>query len=340
MQVRPRFLHGPLLASGGVALLLLAAACNDGKASNGSAGADAALASDATVAPKPVDAAVVTAAEAGPTLADALLGQDDAAAGELMELHAYRHHGLVRFVSLGLDTIGVPAERVSQIEALQRDLDAATAPARASERALLLALASGVEAGNVDPATVAPLLADFTRVSNQRVPTADALDRVHTTLLPAERAALADKVLAHWTLSRTANAMDDEGRGRLARLRADLGMSAEQTERVRVSLHAMPPLTDDASSIKLGFDADTRMQAFAAAFPAVRFDAKSLAAGDVADGRVASAEATRMVRLLEAATPTLTSPQRLQLAARLRDHAGEADTTPAPVTAPIMGRTK
>jgi len=64
---------------------------------------------------------------------------------------------------------------------------------------------------------------------------------------------------------------------------------------------------------------EAHVQAFATAFAADSFDAKSIKSN--ANGHLASRGATRMALFYETVAPLLTAEQRTKLAAELREHA-------------------
>jgi len=325
MTLRP--LAAACLAS---ALLPLLAACDDTHAPSGAAGVDA-----------PPSAGPVSSADARQPVGadsarvDVFHEADEAGAFEILEMHAYSHDGVTRFITWSLDTLGVPAPRVAAVDALERDLDAGMAPVRAAEKALVLALADGVAAGKIDARAMDAALAHFDAVSTARGGTAEILKRLHAALTPAERSALADKVAAHYELSRDAGDESRERTGRVARLAEQLGLDAPRVEKIRARLRAALPPGSEESRAALGREVDARMLAFQRAFTAETLDVRTIAGGDAVDARLATAGATRMVHFFEIVSPELTPAQRVDLASRMRDRA--TDKNPLPLMPPPGG---
>ena len=282
--------------------------------SAGPAVAPAAPAPPAAVAPAP-SAPVVAAPSAGST--------PDEAAVSLSEHHRHHHHGgVTSFVAMSLATLGADPAKREAIEKIQSDLNARLAAGRDAEKTLLTGLADGIAAGKIDPvaadAAVVRLAAASSAAHNS---SADSLNELHALLSPAERAALVDKVRAHWHVWRNVNLeADPSGRGpgsRLADLAEELALTPDQVEKISAGLK------NSLSGWHEKFDpaeVEAHVSAFAAAFVTSPFDAMSLRGGPGADGHLAAQGASRMVLFYEAVTPQLTPDQRTQLADDLREH--------------------
>src|ERR1019366_1403035 len=154
---------------------------------------------------------------------------DDAAAG-LMEHHRQHHHGGVTlFIAMSLDTLGVSPEQHAAVEKIRTDLHARMEPAHTAEQNLAATLADGLAAGSIDAAKVDAAVAQVTAAAAAvHDASADALNELHTVLTPPQRAALVDKVEAHWAIWQKANAEEtdpakSEG-GHLATLATELGL--------------------------------------------------------------------------------------------------------------------
>jgi Spy/CpxP family protein refolding chaperone len=247
---------------------------------------------------------------------------DDVAAG-LMEHHRYHHHGgLTLFIAMSLDTLGIPPEERVTVEKIRADLHTRMEPARVAEQSLLTSLADGVAAGSIDAAAVdagvARVVAAAEAVHDASV---DALNQLHGVLSPPERAALVDKVEAHWAVWQKANP-DETGAGQadrtdLGRLTADLELRSDQVDTIRANLGTgmkdLPKI--DAPEV------EAHLRAFDAAFRSDSFDAKALPAGGRANAHLVGWGAARMARVVESISPVLTPDQRTALAERLREHA-------------------
>jgi Spy/CpxP family protein refolding chaperone len=248
---------------------------------------------------------------------------DDDAMSGLMEHHRFHHHGgLTLFVAMGVDTLGLPADRKAAVDKLGADLHAQMAPASHAEQTLLGILADGVAANNLD---VAKIDAAVMQVAAAAAAVYDAsttqLDQLHAALTPMERAALVDKVESHWAVWQQANgeAIDaaTADNGHLAALTDDLGLTADQVSKTRVSLSdnlkAVPRIdTTEIAGV---------LRAFGVAFRGEQFDAKSLAGAGAANAHMASWGAAYLAHFVEAVTPVLTPNQQSKFSDQLREHA-------------------
>jgi Spy/CpxP family protein refolding chaperone len=249
-------------------------------------------------------------------------------AAELRAIHRHTHaRGFVGFIFMSLDSLGVAPEQEAQIQKIKADMQTKMHPAHEAEAALLNVLADGVAAGTIDAAKVDAASAKIAEVSVQVDDiTADELNKLHAVLNPPQRAALADKVEAHWLIWHKANAEEEnhpnqemEG-GQIHHLAQLLGLSADQVQKVDTSFTAS--MKDFTARSK--FDpksAEEHLHGFITAFAAEAFDAKTLQTWDKADSSIASWGATRMVRMYQAMTPVLTPDQRTKLAGILKTHA-------------------
>jgi Spy/CpxP family protein refolding chaperone len=268
-----------------------------------------------------------------PATAASGLADDDDRTADLNDYHRHHHQGgVTAFIALSLDTLGLPPEQRAIGAKIQSELFARMAPARAGEQAVLTALADGLAAGAIDKARVDAALAELERASGQ-VPeaTADALNQLHAALTRPQRAALVDKIWAHWAIFQEASEGElvgtvQKGRsaGRLADLATDLGLSADQVAKIGASFHALMLPTSGLSESAI----DVHL-ARLAAFGGDTFDARTLSGARDADARVASRGAARMALFYEAAAPLLTPEQRAKLAILLREHATHDDAASA-----------
>lgn len=251
--------------------------------------------------------------------------EDDATSADLKAHHRHHHHGgFAMFILMAADTVGVTPEQQAAVDKIKADLHAKMGPAHDAEKALLLTLADGVAAGNIDTAKVDAAVAQVSAAAGQvHAATADAVNQLHAVLRAEQRAALVDKVEAQWMLWRTANAdeataHEHEQGGRIAHMQEALSLSADQVEKIKTGFAAQ------MASVQGKFDpaeAEAHMKAFGAAFTADTFDSKSLTTADGTNAHMATWGATRMVRFYETVSPTLTPEQRTKLAEMIREHA-------------------
>jgi Spy/CpxP family protein refolding chaperone len=251
---------------------------------------------------------------------------DEVAAG-LTEHHRHHHHGGVTLlIALSLDTLGISPEQRPAVEKIRRDLHARMEPARAAQQRLAATLADGVAAANLDATTVDAAIAQVSAAAaTVHEASTDALNQLHAVLTPPERAALVDKVEAHWSVWQKANAEETgpanpEG-GRLAMLTTDLGLTQDQVDKIRAGfgqrMKAVPRL--DPQEIA------THIQAFGDAFRSEKFDAKTLTGASGANAHLAGWGAAHLAHFIEAVSPVLNSDQRAEFAQRLREHSAHGN---------------
>jgi Spy/CpxP family protein refolding chaperone len=256
--------------------------------------------------------------------ADAVgLNTDDSTA-DLAEHHRHHHHGgFAMFIAMSLDSIGTTPDQQASIMKIQAEMHAKMEPAHDAEKQLLMVLADGVAAGQVDQAKADAAVQQLATASGGvHDAVADSLNALHQTLTPPQRQALVDKVESHFEVWHQANMPADAATrakhgGHLAELSTALSLQPDQVEKIHAAYTA-------AMSSVPKFDraeADAHLKAFAAAFTADTFDAHSLSTGGAVNAHMATWGATRMVRLYAAAAPVLTPEQRTKAADELRSNA-------------------
>jgi hypothetical protein len=161
------------------------------------------------------------------------------------------------------------------------------------------------------------------------VATTDALTKLHDALAPVERAALVDKVRAHWEVWHRVNADEkatsNEKGTHLAELSRLLSLAPDQLDTITKALSADVPVTPQTDPKAV----EAYIQAFGTAFQSDKFDAKSLATtATAAAGHVARHGGARLARFCEAVTPVLTPLQRGELAAHLRERLNDQHAAP------------
>ncbi len=262
-----------------------------------------------------------------PVAAAGTVAADDDPMASLKEYHRFHHHGGVTlFVAMSLDTLGVSPDQQAAVERIRTALHAEMEPARVAEQSLVNALADGLAAGTIDPATVEAAVMKVT-VATAAVHDASAtsLNELHRILTPAQRAALVDKVESHWAVWQRANAESGPAAGdddHIAVLTRDLGLTADQAAKLRAGLGEGTKLVPRLDPQEVA----AHLHSFGDAFRSEAFDAKSLATASDANRQVAGWGAAHLAHLVEAALLVLTAEQRAELAQRLREHASHAAT--------------
>jgi len=265
--------------------------------------------------PPPPAVAVAPAPVVTPA-APAKVAVHDEAGDEVLEQHRHHHHGgVTMFIAMALDTLAVSPSERAQVEKIQGVLADWMASAQDAERNVLATLADGVQAGSLDPAKVDASLAQLARASGAiHAGTVASLTKLHDVLTPLERATLADKVQAHWTVWGRVNGASTH-ESSIAEMTEILALTPEQAEKIRASVTAMP-----GAAVFDTKEVDAHIHAFETAFEAGTFGAKSLPLAATDDARLATAGAGYIARFCEAATPLLNADQRTKLAAHLREH--------------------
>jgi Spy/CpxP family protein refolding chaperone len=295
----------------GASLALVA--CDE--TSSGSSGA-AASASGAGASSTASAAAAASASAAAAASAEAHeTAEAESAADDLHSYHRHHHHGgVMQFITMAIDTMGLDAAKKAQVEKIQSDLTEKMAPSRVAEREVISALADGIAAGKIDTARVDAAIA--------KEGTASA--NIHTASMDAV-----------WQKVNTNEKPDSKDKGsHLDHLTKMLTLTPDQVDKITKALaaDAPAPAQNDPKPV------DAYVTAFATAFTADKFDPKSLAApATAAAGHMARNGGARMARFYEAVTPVLTADQRTKLAAHLRErlndhHAEPATSAPAPAT--------
>jgi Spy/CpxP family protein refolding chaperone len=229
-------------------------------------------------------------------------------------------------VALSLDTLGISPEERPAVEKIRRDLHARMAPARAAQQRLAAALADGVATAKLDATTVDAAIAEVSAAAaTVHDVSTDALNELHAVLTPPERAALVDKVEAHWSVWQKANAEETDPSNpegsRLAMLTTDLGLTQNQVDKIRAGLSAgmkaVPRLDPQ--------EVATYIRAFGDAFRSEKFDAKALTGANSANAHLAGWGAAHLAHFVEAVSPVLTPEQRAEFARKLGEHTSHSN---------------
>jgi Spy/CpxP family protein refolding chaperone len=241
--------------------------------------------------------------------------EEDVMAG-LVEHHRHHHHGGVTLlIAMSLDTLGLSPEQKPPVERIRSVLLARMEPARAAEQNLLGTLADGLAVGVPDPAKADAAVAQLTSAAASiHDASTDALNQLHSALTPPQRAALVDKLEAHWSVWQRANTDESD---HLTQLTMDLTLTPDQVDKIRVS-------QAEAMKAEPRFDPQevaAHIRAFGDAFRTQTFDAKALTTGGTATAHMVGWGAAHMAHFIESMSPVLTPEQRGKLAQILRQHA-------------------
>jgi Spy/CpxP family protein refolding chaperone len=308
----------------------LAGGCGGENATNGppvaatpsASAAPSAAPSGAASAPPPAASAPAESAASTPA---GPAPEDEEVSADLGEYHRHHHHGGVTiFIAMSLDSLGVAPEQAAKIEKIQGDLFAQVEPAHVAEQKVLNILADGIASGKIDEAKLKGAIEGLKAASaGGHAATVKSLNELHALLTPEQRAALVDKVDAHWDAWKNSNnqeeaAGDEAHPGHLDRVAKDLELTPDQVTKIRATFAERlnkHPLKFDASQV------DAHIQEFATAFNSDKFDAKALKHATFAHQHLAVWGAWRMAHFYEAVGPVLTPEQRAKLSAELKEHA-------------------
>jgi Spy/CpxP family protein refolding chaperone len=276
-------------------------------------------------APAPVASATASAVPAPPPPPS----PQGAEMAEGDEHRAHHERGVLGLVVMSLKDLELTADQQAAVEKIRGDLATKMEPARADGKDLANTLADGVAAGKVDRAKVdASINKLVAEVSSAHDASMAALDQLHAALTSPQRAKLVDEVQDHWEKWKAAHGRDEADdkehhNGHLLALVRDLGLSADQAQKIKTSFHDKMKAAPQDQAHK---EVQDHLKAFATAFKADTFDAKKLSGGKAASGHMAKWGATRMARFVEVATPVLTPDQRTKFAQLIRDRADHAGT--------------
>ncbi len=295
----------------------------------------AALPPAASVAPSPsaapAVASVTPSAAPAPSAAPTSAPPVTPGGGELAEgdEHRHRHHtGVLGLVVMSLRDLDLSPEQRTAVEKIRGELVAKMEPARAAAKDSANTLADGVAANAINRAKVDAAVSKLvTQVQGEHEATLSALDQLHAALTAPQRAALVEGVQAHWEKWKEAQGRDEADDhqhrpGHLLELVRDLGLTKDQAEKIKAKFREQMKSGPQDQAHK---EVQDHLQAFATAFKAESFSAKSLSKAKAASGHIARWGATRMVRFLEAATPVLTADQRAKLEKEIRERADHGD---------------
>jgi Spy/CpxP family protein refolding chaperone len=323
----------PLVLAMAIAVGLGGTACPDkSSGSGGSAEAPGSASAATSASAAPVASASASAAPsgsaAGPSAADQAkqAEEDEQVADELRAHHRHHHQGFAGFVLSAVDTLGVGADQQAAIDTIRKDFRVKMKPLHEANVAVLTLLADGIAAGTIDKAKVDAAVGKAAKAA-EAVPgaTHDLLGKLHAALKPEQRAALVDKVDAHWAAWKDANANEHAGEGakadhRMTHLAKEIGLTSDQVDKLKASL--------DAAKEKKPFDAaaiETYQKAFDAGFVEEKFDAKKLPPAGPESARLVSWGTERMASFYEALAAVLTPDQRPKVAELLKQRAAGPD---------------
>jgi len=268
------------------------------------------------------------AASAGPVdagNADAEAAEDEAVAEELQVHHRHEHTGFAGFVISSVDTVGAGPEQQAAIDTFRKEFHTKMKPVHEANIAMLGTLADGIAAGTIDKAKVDAAIAKTAAAATAAHPALnELLMQLHATLRPEQRAALVDKVDAHFATWREANEHPIDPTKpdhHVKHITKELGLSKDQVEKFKANLAAEkePKKPFEAAAF------EAYVKAFDTEFATDKFDAKKLPPAGPGSSAIITRGAERMAAFYEALVPVLTPEQRPTLADKVRAHADKAE---------------
>ena len=233
-------------------------------------------------------------------------------------------HGMVKVVAEALAVVPLSAAQRTQIESLAANAEARHAESLAARKDLMLALATQVETGRIDRATIAPKINDLA-AANAKAQPADraAFEQLHALLTPDQRAAFVSALEARFAERKG----EMRAKHPLQQWAADLQLSDAQKAEIKAALHErFQGMAHEHSWGGAGpMGAGHRGAKVLAAFKADRFVMDEVAPVKDASQFVPQ-RAERLLALAEAAVPVLTPGQRSIAAQKIRakaDASGE-----------------
>ncbi len=293
-----------------VALASAPLACKDGGCGGGGAAAPADASESATTSPS----------------ASAAVGASSSAGAGRPRWSSVRASGPVGALFRAVNSIELTEEQKTKLDEIAADMreaeraarDTAEAGApRAEMREAHAALIAGVKAGKIEAAKMEPHYAALEKTAKAREDReADALDRLHATLTPAQRSAVVGSVRSSEGIIAARMKLHERpdagarsfARVRIERYTRDLGLDAAQQKKVEAIL----PQEDRAASTRE--EAKKHTEALLAAFDQESFDAKKL---DLGQAKLARAPIEEQVKLFGQLLPILKPEQRERLAQSL-----------------------
>jgi hypothetical protein len=219
------------------------------------------------------------------------------------------------FFLKAVDSLTLRADQQQAVTAIRANLYAQNAPARAARAKLGAEVIRQVRAGAIDHSLLQPLADQVAAAAGATKPAfQQAVQQLHDTLDASQRAELVATLRARATEARG----NGEMKGHMARMKADLALTDEQSNAIHAQMHrAFAGRGEEGHADHLQMKA--RMETLAAAFQSDTFDAKALDVGEHGAGG-----AQRMMGMaggfLDAAVPVLTPAQREVLVTKIQAH--------------------
>jgi hypothetical protein len=230
----------------------------------------------------------------------------------------HQHGGITQFVELAIDTLGEEEAKQAQVDKIQDQIHECLEPVEKQEQQVLTVIADGVSQGKVDTKAADEKIGQLAgAASGIHDCVAAPLNALHAALSPAERAELANKVRAHWSVWKHLNIVQSldsrDNDSAISQLSDEVGLGSAQAEKVSLALKGVNPQKIDKALV------DAQIDSFAKAFSGTTFDATAVTTQSTA--ALSTQGASRLLALYDAAVSQLTPEQRATLATHLKEHA-------------------
>jgi hypothetical protein len=218
------------------------------------------------------------------------------------------------WVTAALEGMNLRADQRAAIEQLKTDTKTRSAPALAAHDRLMEAVATSVEAGRVDHATLDPLVTATQAAGEANRPSfEDAANRLHAILDQGQRQQLVNSIREKL---HSGHGFGHMGQDHLAQIGAELGLTDDQTSTIHAKFEALRDSERATEPQGEGFRAHfAHMKAVADAFVSDSFDAHALGVGEHLRPPMF---AGKILSRIEVALPVLTPAQRTHLAEMIR----------------------
>ncbi len=229
-------------------------------------------------------------------------------------------HGPVKLFGEALGDVPLTASQRSAIEQLAADAEARHAEARAARKDLMLALATQVQAGQIDRAALQPKIAALTAAMQKAQPgDRAAFEQLHAILGPQQRSEFVDAVKARLG----AHVGETKDKHSLKQWAEDLHLSDDQRAQIKSAMMDRMKAAH-AEGHRDWSQAKQHGEAVMEAFKQDRFVMDEVApAHDVA--QQVSRMTDRVLGLAEVAVPILTPEQRVIAAQKMSEKAEALD---------------
>jgi len=233
---------------------------------------------------------------------------------------------MAAFLVEAVGKVDLRADQKATVDAAIADLQKQGEAHGDAGKQLASDLADGVAAGKIDhaktDADVKKLVAavDATKGSVQ-----DDVNNLHKTLDAAQRKKVVEEMRAKGeemqAMHEKDGAEEGEHEGRMKMLADSLGLSPEQTDKLKAKTKDLMKTQMAAMKTNMGV-MHKHMKEIADAFESDKFDAKKVGVGTHA-GDMAKTMAKNRIQFVEAVLAVLTPEQRAKFAEHIRSHAEE-----------------